>query len=208
MRVEPLPWLTASGGLPLGAWWRTLAACISKPSTIAARCEVIADIGPPVRFLGLTLGIIYGITTTLGLLFTVLMLGAFSGLTPAAATQAPIISMVLLGVLQSVMSLLLLIGGLAATAALVPRFAGGENVDFRRVFSVLSFASASLVFTLVPICGGLAGPIVWIVMCSQAIARAVPKEKATAAVVVTVACLFGVMLLQCGMGLAAQFFLV
>ena len=207
MRVEPLPWLTASGGLPLGAWWRTVAACISKPSMVAPRSDAIADIGPPIRFLGLTLGIVYTISTAIALLFALLTLGFMAGALPAGAASAPAVKMILVALLNSLISLMLLVGGIALAAVAIPRFVDGENVNFRRMFSVLSSASASVVFFLVPICGGLIGPIVWIVMCSQAIAGAVPQVRASTAVVVTVLCLLGAVVLQCGVGFAANFLL-
>ena len=207
MRVEPLPWLTAPGGLPLGAWWRTVAACISKPSMIAPRSEAIADVGPPIRFLGLTLGIVYAISTAVALLFAVLTLGLMVGALPTGAATAPALTMILVTVINSLVSMAIMVGGLALAAIAIPRFVAGENLSFHRMFSVLSFASASTVFYLVPICGGLIGPIVWIVMCSQAVAGAVPQGRASTAVVVTVACLLGAILLQCGVGFAANFLL-
>ena len=207
MRVEPLPWLTASGGLPLGAWWRTVAACISKPSMVAARSEAIADIGPPIRFLGLTLGIVYAISAAIALLFTLLAVGLMVGVVPTGAANASALTMVLVTVINGFVSMAMMVGGLALAAVVIPRFVEGENVNFRRMFSVLSFGSASVVFYLVRICGGLIGPVVWIVMCSQAIAGAVPQGRASTAVVVTVACLLGAVVLQCGAGFAANFLL-
>jgi hypothetical protein len=175
---------------------------------IAPRSEAIADVGPPIRFLGLRLGIVYAISTAVALLFVVLTLGLMVGAVPTGAATAPALTMILVTVINSLVSMAILVGGLALAAIAIPRFVAGENLSFRRMFSVLSFASASTVFYLVPICGGLIGPVVWIVMCSQAVAGAVPQGRASTAVVVTVACLLGAILLQCGAGFAANFLLV
>jgi hypothetical protein len=51
-------------------------------------------------------------------------------------------------------------------------------------------------------------PIVWNVLCSQAVASAVPKGQATAAVLTTVACLLLAILLQCGVAFAGQFLMI
>lgn len=207
MRVEPLPWLQPSGAGLLAAWWRTTRACIGQPSRIAARSEVVGEQGAPLRFLFLTIAIVYSISLAFGILFMVLVAGAFGGAGPAGLAPLPLLTMVLAMLVQSAIGAAVTVGTLAATAALIPRFVAGEQVNYQRMFAVLSFASASLVFMLIPFCGSLLGPIAWIIACAQATAAAVPKGRGATAAVVTVVCLLFATLAGCGLSFATQMLL-
>lgn len=213
MQVEPLPWLGGSGWV-FGRWFRTIGACISDPTRIPARIEGLHEFGPAARFLSLQLAVIYGIALIFGLLTTIVMFsiagslgggGAFQGLTPGAV--APGIGMVVAtSVLSMLLSAFFFLAGIIGTAGIVSLVSGHDRIGFGRMLSVLSFSSSIMIFSLVPVCGGLIAPILWIVQSAQAVAAAVPNDRKAVAVVAAVVTLVFSWLLQCGAGAVSGFF--
>ena len=207
MRVEPLPWLGGVGSV-FGRWMRTIGACVSDPGSIPARIEGLGDSGAAARFLVLQIAVISGVSLLYAAVTVVFMIGVMGGVGGGAGpggfapiAVAPGIGMMMAASAAGVaLHALLLLGGIVGAAGFVALVAGRERVGFTRMFAVLAFASSVMIFSLVPICGGLLAPILWIVQSAQAVAAAMPQDRKAVAVIVTVVILVFSWLLQCGAG--------
>ena len=207
MRVEPLPWIGGVGSV-FGRWMRTIGACVSDPGSIPARIEGLGDSGAAARFLVLQIAVISGVSLLYAAVTVVFMIGVMGGAGGGAGpggfapiAVAPGIGMMMAASAAGVaLHALLLLGGIVGAAGFVALVAGRERVGFTRMFAVLAFASSVMIFSLVPICGGLLAPILWIVQSAQAVAAAMPQDRKAVAVIVTVVILVFSWLLQCGAG--------
>jgi len=187
--TKELPWL--GRGAFLGRWWRTMVLGFSRGGEIPEMLGRRAPAMSAALFLCTTVWI----TGSLGFLVTVANLaGVFAQLgIPARSSTAAAALAAFIGAPA------IALASAAAAAGLVHLAGRSQGLGFSRAFSLIAFASGALVLGLVIPCAGIViAPVVWTIQASYAVAGALSRGRATAAVLAVIVGILGTMLLLHG----------
>ncbi|MFM1823541.1 MAG: hypothetical protein RI967_1807 [Planctomycetota bacterium] len=183
MRAAPLPWF--GGGSLVRRWWATLRRTFPLPGEIARGLPPKPDFPRAWLFLAIQSWLV----ALAGLAFVVLMFAIASGTGAMrgvfiAGTPATLTGLLFLFAQFLLAPVFSLVG--IACAAGVARLGAGPTVSFARLLEVSCYASGGLLLGVIPGCGGFIGWIVWLVHTAMAFARLVPRERASATVILAV----------------------
>lgn len=180
--TKRLPWLE-SGSFPV-RWWRTMTLGFSRGAEVHEMLGRRAPVLSAALFMCATCWITAGI----GFLVSVAAIaGLFARIGLPARAPAPAIAAA-----AFIGAPALSLACAAAAATLVHWVSPAPRLGFARAFSLIAFSSGGLFLGLVvPFAGIVIAPIVWTIQASYAVAAAMPRGRATAAVLAVIVGILG-----------------